>query len=48
MIEQKFLGEVIAVTGDEPHYSEVIERIVRLEGGTVGGVVGHDGSWQEN
>lgn len=48
MVEQKFLGAIIAVTGDDPHYSEAIERIVRLEGGTVGGRSGDDGSWQVN
>lgn len=48
MIEQKFLGEIIAITGDGPHYQEAIERIARLEGATLGGRIGQDDSWQEN
>lgn len=47
-MEQKFIGEIIAVTGDGPHYEEAIERIIRLEGATSGGRMGDDGSWQEN
>ncbi len=47
-MEQKFIGHVIAVTGDGPHYEEAIERIVRLEGATLGGRIGDDSSWQEN
>jgi len=47
-MEQKFIGEIIAVTGDEPYYAEAIERIILLEGGTVGGRIGQDDSWQEN
>src|SRR6266404_3984194 len=47
-MEQKFVGQVIGVTGDSPHYDEAINRIVLLEGGVLGGSIGHDDSWQMN
>lgn len=47
-MEQKFLEQVIAVTGDDPYYQEAIERIVLLEGATVGGWIGQDDTWQMN
>jgi hypothetical protein len=47
-MEQQFLGQVIAVTGDSPYYEEAIERIVMLEGGNLGGTFNNDATWQES
>ena len=47
-MEERFEGEIIAVTGDSPFPSDAIERIVELEGATLGGTFNRDDTWQEN